>query len=152
MQTHTHTHICTHMHLCTRTYTRTYTHTYTHTHTHIVQTDRLCTAMLGGGLGRKDDTDIFLCRESRLACKTAAGLLLLCHRDPPSLQNSDPPSLSFRDELKREQRKLQRDIKDFKKRSNTEDKAVVKPEVAEEAEEKKDEDTEGTVLLLEMLV
>ena len=108
--------------------------------------------MLGGGLGRKDDTDIFLCRESRLACKTAAGLLLLCHRDPPLLQNSDPPSLSFRDELKREQRKLQRDIKDFKKRSNTEDKAVVKPEVAEEAEEKKDEDTEGTVLLLEMLV
>ena len=109
---------------------------------------------VGGGGEREDDTDIFLCLEveSRLACKTAAGLLLLRHHDPPQLQNSDPPSLSFRDELKREQRKLQRDIKDFKKRSNTEDKAAVKPEVAEEAEEKKDEDTEGTALLLEMLV
>ena len=50
--------------------------------------------------------------------------------------------------MKREQRKLQRDIKDFKKRSNTEDKAAVKPEVAEEAEEKKDEDTEGNGVTL----
>ena len=108
--------------------------------------------MLGveGGGERENDTDIFLCLEveSRLACKTAAGLLLLCHHDPAQLQNSDPPSLFFRDELKREQRKLQRDIKDFKKRSNTEDKAAVKPEVAEEAEEKKDEDTEGNGVTL----
>ena len=77
-------------------------------------------------------------------------VLYPCHYDSP-LQSFDFLSLCVRDELKREQRKLQRDIKDFKKRSNADDKVAVKSEEAEEVEEKKDENTEGTALFLETL-
>ena len=43
---------------------------------------------------------------------------------------------------------MQRDIKDFKKRSSSDSKVVAKSEEAEEVEEKKDDNTEGTTAFL----
>ncbi|XP_076440849.1 uncharacterized protein LOC143280150 [Babylonia areolata] len=51
------------------------------------------------------------------------------------------------EELKKEQRKLQRDIKDFKKRAHDKDKVKVSTEDPEEVEEKEEEEAEERDLL-----